>query len=271
MKLGEKIRQARLEAGLSQRQLCGDHITRNMLSQIEHGTARPSMDTLRRLAAGLGKPVSYFLEEQAVTSPNSEVMEQGRLAYREGKPQEAMEILADYREPDPIFDQEACLLRSLCRMAMAEGAVADGRLPYARTLLAQAREDGLRSIYYTEDMERRRLLLLAQAAPEAAMALAQELPTDDRELLLRAEAALAEGNPTRAGAYLDAAQIRETPHWQFLRAEAYFALGDYTQAVGGYAQAESEYPRRTARRLEICYRELGDYKRAYEYACKQKT
>ena len=29
MELGEKLRNARLEAGLSQRQLCGDAITRN--------------------------------------------------------------------------------------------------------------------------------------------------------------------------------------------------------------------------------------------------
>ena len=39
MELGEKLRQARLAAGLSQRQLCGDVITRNMLSQIESGAA----------------------------------------------------------------------------------------------------------------------------------------------------------------------------------------------------------------------------------------
>ena len=34
MELGEKLLQARQEAGLSQRQLCGDVITRNMLSLI---------------------------------------------------------------------------------------------------------------------------------------------------------------------------------------------------------------------------------------------
>ena len=50
MELGEKLRQARLEAGLSQRQLCGERITRNMLSQIEHGSARPSMDPSKNLA-----------------------------------------------------------------------------------------------------------------------------------------------------------------------------------------------------------------------------
>ena len=57
MELGEKLKQARLESGLSQRQLCGDTITRNMLSLIENGAARPSMDTLTVLAARLGKPV----------------------------------------------------------------------------------------------------------------------------------------------------------------------------------------------------------------------
>ena len=67
MELGEKLRDARLEAGLSQRQLCGDVITRNMLSQIENGSARPSMPTLQYLASRLGKSVGYFLEEETVS------------------------------------------------------------------------------------------------------------------------------------------------------------------------------------------------------------
>ena len=47
MELGEKLRQARMEAGLSQRQLCGEEITRNMQALIENGTAKPSMKTLQ--------------------------------------------------------------------------------------------------------------------------------------------------------------------------------------------------------------------------------
>ena len=69
MELGERIRQARLGAGLSQKALCGDRITRNMLSQIEHGAARPSMDTLSYLAERLSRPVSWGLEEDA-SGPN---------------------------------------------------------------------------------------------------------------------------------------------------------------------------------------------------------
>ena len=71
MDIGERLKSARLEAGLSQRQLCGDRIPRNMLSQIEHGTAAPSMDTLRYFAQQLNKPLGWFLEEEAVVSPIS--------------------------------------------------------------------------------------------------------------------------------------------------------------------------------------------------------
>ena len=74
MELGEKLRAARLEAGLTQRQLCGEEITRNMLSQIENGSAKPSMKTLQYLAGRLGKNISFFLEEEAVLSPNQQVM-----------------------------------------------------------------------------------------------------------------------------------------------------------------------------------------------------
>ena len=50
MNMGEKIRHARQAAGLSQRQLCDGIVTRNMLSQIENGSAKPSLATLQALA-----------------------------------------------------------------------------------------------------------------------------------------------------------------------------------------------------------------------------
>ena len=81
MTLGEKLRQVRTEAGMTQRQLCGEEITRNMLSQIENGTARPSMKTLQYLAGRLGKPVSFFLEEEGAVSPNRKSMDRAREAY----------------------------------------------------------------------------------------------------------------------------------------------------------------------------------------------
>ena len=89
MELGQRLKQARLEAGLSQRQLCEDLITRNMLSQIENGSAKPSMETLRYLATQLGKPISFFLEE-AASSPNQTKLQTAREAWSQGDPAAAI-------------------------------------------------------------------------------------------------------------------------------------------------------------------------------------
>lgn len=268
MELGEKIRAARLEAGLSQRQLCGQVITRNMLSQIENGAARPSMDTLRYLAEQLGKSVSYFLEDQVVTSPNQERMRWAREAFEAGDPAAVLEQLSAYQGPDPVFDREYYLLLALGRMALAQEAAADGRIPYAQALLEQAAQAGTNTPYYTPSLERERLLLLAQVSPAPAVEAA--LPRDDRELLLRAEAALARMDDSRCLVYLEGAWDHTSPRWHRLRGEAEFGQQRYAAAAEHFRAAEAAFPQETIPRLEACYRELGDFQKAYEYACKQR-
>lgn len=263
MELGQRLRQARQEAGLSQRQLCGEKITRNMLSQIENGSARPSMDTLQYFARQLGKPVSFFLEEQPVLSPNQQLMQQ----LRKAQPQQVLELLPAYREPDDQFDPERFLLESLACLDLAQIAIGQEKFPYAQTLLEQAKQAGAKSPYYTEDTERRRLLLcyLASAAP--AEILARALPSFDEELLLRAQAAIAVKDSLRAQALLQAAQ-EQTPHWHFLMAQALLLQQAYKPAAEHLRSAQAYDPRQVYSLLEQCYGVLEDYKQAYFYACK---
>jgi len=61
--IGDRIRQARTEAGLSQAQLGAPHFTRAYVSAIELGKVRPAMKSLEFMAEKLGKPTSYFLED----------------------------------------------------------------------------------------------------------------------------------------------------------------------------------------------------------------
>ena len=155
MTLGEKLRQARLEAGLSQRQLCGEEVTRNMLSQIENGSAKPSMATLSYFAARLGKSVSFFLEEEAVCSPNQEIMTAARAAFLQEDGGRILALLEKYRAPDPVFDMEAALLRRLGTLLAAKSALAKGQTSRAAQLLeAESWEDG----YCAHSLERQRLL-----------------------------------------------------------------------------------------------------------------
>lgn len=264
MELGEKLKQARLEAGLSQRQLCGEEITRNMLSLIENGSAKPSMKTLQYLAAQLGKSVSYFLEETAVLSPNQEVMAAARKFYDSGDYAAAAEALDTYQGPDAVFDREQQLLQVLICLELAEQAMGQKRELYALELLKKADQE---TAYLSGELRRRRLLLAGKLKDQR---VSGQLPSLDEELILRAEEALEEGKPLRAARLLDAAEEQAAPRWQLLRGDAYLADEDYETAARCFRGAEPAFPRETAPRLERCYRELGDFKRAYEYACKQR-
>lgn len=256
MDIGGKLRQARLESGLSQRQLCGDVITRNMLSLIENGSARPSMDTLAYLAGQLGKPISYFLEDNTAVWANVACMEQAREAYVAGNFAEAREILQDYCRPDEVFDNEFGLLKTLILLSRAEQVL--DRPVLARELLEEAKLAAQTTCYATKELEVRRLTLLAQVSQEPV-----NLPTDDRPLLYRARMALQSGDAARCVILLDACEDRENEKWHYWRAEAAFALGEY-------ALAAEHYPEDCYAQLEECYRNLGDFKKAYEYACKQR-
>ena len=265
MELGEKIRQARQELGLSQRQLCGEEITRNMLSLIEHGSARPSMDTLRFLASRLGKPVSYFLEEDAIVSSNQESMLRARQAYQQGNMEQTRLLLENFRSPDPVFEWEYRFLRGMTALSVAEEALRKGKGIYARELLAEA-EEFCREF---PGAERKRLLLLGQGKDADLTAICRKLPELDEELLLRARAVL-DTDPVRAEQLLDAMEHREEPLWQYFRGLSLLNRQEYAGAAAHFHRAEQALPAQTFGLLEQCYRELGDYKRAYEYALKQR-
>ena len=63
MNIGEKIKEARLKNKMTQNELCGDKITRNMLSAIENGKAVGSLDTLTYLADRLDISLSYLFSD----------------------------------------------------------------------------------------------------------------------------------------------------------------------------------------------------------------
>ena len=261
MDLGARLKQARLEAGLSQRQLCGEEITRNMLSQIENGSARPSMDTLRYLSARLGKPMGYFLEEEAVTSPNREVMEKARRATSA----QALEILKDYREDDPVYDRERWLIEATACLAEAEKALAQGKPGYCAALLEQCAQAGAKTPYY--NLESQRLLLCYQAGVLSGEGLWNALNPDAQTLLLLCRAAISASLWEKAEGLLMLASERP-PQWHQYMGKCCMARQDYERAIRHLTQAQES--QELYRDLEICYCQLEDYKKAYFYACKQK-
>jgi transcriptional regulator with XRE-family HTH domain len=58
--IGERIRQRRVELGLSQRELASEGVTYAYISRLEADTRRPSIRALRKLAPKLGVSVHWL-------------------------------------------------------------------------------------------------------------------------------------------------------------------------------------------------------------------
>ena len=252
MDLGEKLKKVRLDAGLSQRQVCGERITRNMLSQIENGSARPSMDTLRYLADRLGKPLGYFLDT------DSDSLHAARLAYAEGNGLGMLDALSDTDTTTP----EGAFLQKLGFLLAGEQALREQRLPYARDLLERCGQ--LESAYWQPETERRRQMGLCRADPSAP---APEVPPEE-DLLLRAELALRSGKTALAGAWLDCLDDRRSRKWRLLRCDVYLANHDPAAALEVLRPLGEDTE--TLPRLETCYRETEDFQNAYRCAVAQR-
>src|SRR6187551_2021133 len=72
IRLGERLRQLRVAAGLTQSELAGDRFSKEYVSQIERGKTRPTRETIEWIAARLGVDAG-FLEKGVSADERSRV------------------------------------------------------------------------------------------------------------------------------------------------------------------------------------------------------
>src|ERR671936_1056520 len=60
LRLGERLRQLRVAAAMTQTDLAGDRFSKEYVSQIERGKTRPTAETIRWLADRLGVDPSFL-------------------------------------------------------------------------------------------------------------------------------------------------------------------------------------------------------------------
>lgn len=265
MSIGQRILAARTEAGMSQRELAGESITRNMLSAIEHDKAKPSLDTLIYLSEKLGRSVGYFLGEDRPAVEGYDLLMEAREAYDAGN----YRICLDRLEKIPggaVLGREVSLLKLLARKAMAEQALSEGRMPYARDLLEQAERCADGCDWVPGEVLRQIAILRGRAMGRSTRItpLLARIP-EDGALILRARAALGEKRYPDARRYLEAVDERDE-NWNYLMGEALYGLKDFKNAVQCYHIAERTMAKAVRRRLQLCYAELKDFEKAYRYA-----
>ena len=133
---GEKLKAARLCQGLTQSELAGDIITRNMLSRLENDQASPSVATLKYLAERLNITAGYFIEnisEFDARKFGSIKLIREKLSEGDYTSCERM-CLELGSEEDCFCDHEICLILAECRIHTADKAYRAGELKKAAEL-----------------------------------------------------------------------------------------------------------------------------------------
>lgn len=112
--LGRRIKEARIKKKMTQSELVGDFITRNMLSRIESGNATPSVKTLEYIASKLDLPVSSLVPESS--QQPQDILIEAKQALKNGKYMEAIEKI---KYCEALFFDEYSAISAIAYLKLA--------------------------------------------------------------------------------------------------------------------------------------------------------
>ena len=157
MNIGEKIKKLRSEKMMTQAELSGEQVTRNMLSLIEKGKAVPSLQTLTYIASRLNVSASILLaddNEEKLLYKSSKISDI-KLAFKNHNYRICMDLCKNFDGRD----DEIYLIMSESAMKIAIEELFADRVRSAWGLIDDAVLYSSRSMYKLKHIESEALLL----------------------------------------------------------------------------------------------------------------
>ena len=287
MNIGERIRELRISKLMTQADLAGDHITRNMLSCIENGSANPSLSTIVYIAGRLGVPAGFLLADQGDEMAYRKMSNLSNIkkAYTTGDVQSCRSLcLSGCPEPD----DEICLLLANCDAGIAVEEFWSGKLRSSCRFFDEALSYAEKTIYSTDAIEAE-IRVYFRFMERISHTLYSDLLDEGKALSVKSNSiisqyldaldALDNGDATVAEALIN--QLAQSGSNSFFEAhlqskllivqknykQAYRALQQLLQDSGTPLNKIELYT--VLGDLEICCREDEDYKNAYRYASEK--
>lgn len=152
MSVGEKIKRMRIAKQMTQSELAGDQVSRNMLSLIENDRATPSIQTLEAIAAKLKTTPAFLLAEGAEETAlvkHSQIVDV-RLMYRMKNYRLAADMCREMYKSGVATDDEIDLVLAESLLENAKEALLSDRVRLACQLLDEAVFYAVRTIYYAD-------------------------------------------------------------------------------------------------------------------------
>lgn len=271
MTLGEKIKRLRIQQGFTQSDLCGDKITRNMLSAIENDKATPSLSTIQYLSDKLGVPLAFIFseDENLFTFEKHRGIKNIKQAYSEKRFSDVVSLCSALSN----FDDELCLMLANAYFELGKKALFMGALLTAENYFLSAIKNCDATIYDTDNV--RKNIPLYSALVKNIQSPLLELdrkqfektlePSDDFELYKYIS--------------LDRSfDYRNKLYADHLAAKELIKRRDYFSAIKMLSQLEAQKSLDNYNAfaffaiytdLEICYKQVGDFEKAYRYSNKR--
>lgn len=273
MTVGEKIRLRRKELGLTQREVAGDAVTRNLICRIERGDCLPSLDSLSAIAKALLVPVSYLVSEEDdfTAFAVGAMLPDLREAYAAGRFADVMTLIGKL-PPDGIADEVACIA-SAAALGLAERSMREGNLKKIPEYVEAAKEYAKKTVLPTD-------WILARAELCRAVAKSPESPRWEvrrEEYLASAEKAIGYNDylyltdETGIECNRDSIKLHRQAREMITNRRYREALTTLLALEEKKSSGELTpyFLYRIYSDTETCYRELGDFEMAYRYSSKR--
>ena len=287
MNIGERIRELRISKLMTQADLAGDRITRNMLSCIENGSANPSLSTIVYIAGRLGVPAGFLLAEQGDEMAYRKMSNLSNIkkAYTTGDVQSCRSLcLSGCPEPD----DEISLLLANCDAEIAVEEFWRGRLRSSCRFFDEALSYAEKTIYSTDAIEAE-IRVYFRFMERISHTLYSDLLDEEKTLSVKSNSIISQyldalesldnGDVTVAQILIE--QLSQTSENSFfeahLQSKVLILQMNYKQAQKALLQLlqDDETPLNKIELytvlgdLEVCCRESEDYKNAYRYASEK--
>lgn len=280
MELGEKIKKLRCEKMMTQSELVGNEITRNMLSRIENGTANPSLETIRYIAQRLNVSPGFLLaqgNDEQIYFKHSEI-----IAIKQAYLTEDYRICRDIcLHSDSAQDDEICMILAECNLAIAIEEFERGNLREACRYFDETLEACGRTVYRTDYlsavvgtyfryMRKISATLASNLIDEGAINVYPSLTDAFCRYAFLIDAMEESGKPFDGALEIDSQASPFTIHYQamlLMRQKNYSAAYELLHAILLDERVLAEPVLYFVLcDLEICCRELENFKGAYEYS-----
>ena len=280
MEIGEKIRSLRQSKRMTQTELAGDQITRNMLSLIENGSALPSLPTVMYLSERLEVPAGMLLaseEEDLMYQKMSELLKI-KQTYKKGEYRLCYDMCRSLKEEQ--LDDEIYLILSKCCFEMAREYFNLGKLHKSANMFDKACEYSKKTSYENDSV-----LSTASIYFDYMSRLSPSLSSENGNESYSGQYLCADRfcryaltvNALESGACVENAaslsKILDAEFLEHLEARAEMRSGNYLDAKDRLKRLINSDRLECRvilydifRDLEECCRETDDFKGAYEYS-----